>query len=114
MIGGGGADVFEKTSSGRGSTFVYDKDNGENKLIGKFKNRMSNDSDVNKFERIYFDYAKRAPGLAVGFNPDDGVFLGLTYKIITHGFRKVPYKVLTYILCQPCIVYQCLEFQVCK
>ena len=92
MIGGGGADVFEKTSSGRGSTFVYDKDNGENKLIGKFKNQMSNDSDVNKFERIYFDYSKRAPGLAVGFNPDDGVFLGLTYKIITHGFRKVPYK----------------------
>ena len=92
MIGGGGADVFEKTSSGRGSSFVYDKNNGENKLIGKFKNHMSNDSDVNKFERISYNYDKRAPGLAIGYNPDDGVFLGLTYKIINQGFRKDPYK----------------------
>lgn len=92
LIGGGGADVFEKTGSGRGSSFVYDKDNGENKIIGKFKNHMSNDSDVNKFERIYFNYDKRAPGIAFGFNPDDGVLLGLSYKIINHGFRKNPYK----------------------
>ena len=92
MIGGGGADVFEKTSSGRGSSFVYDKNNGENKLIGKFKNHMSNDSDVNSFERISYNYDKRAPGLAIGYNPDDGVFLGLTYKIINQGFRKDPYK----------------------
>lgn len=92
MIGGGGADVFEKTSPGKGSSFVYDKNNGENKLIGKFKNHMSNDSDVNSFERISYNYDKRAPGLAIGYNPDDGVFLGLTYKITSHGFRKDPYK----------------------
>ena len=92
MIGGGGADVFEKTGGGRGSSFVYDKNNGENKLIGKFKNHMSNDSDVNSFERISYNYDKRAPGLAIGYNPDDGVFLGLTYKITSHGFRKDPYK----------------------
>lgn len=92
MIGGGGADVFEKTGSGQGSSFVYDKDNGENKVIGKFKNHFSNDSDVNKFDRLDFKYSHVAPGVAVGYNPDDGVSLGLTYKIITHGFRKEPYK----------------------
>ncbi|MEO5945344.1 MAG: hypothetical protein ABIP79_00895 [Chitinophagaceae bacterium] len=92
MIGGGGADVFEKTGEGKGSSFVYDKKNGENKLIGKFKNHMSNDSDVNKFERISFNYNKASPGIALGYNPDDGVFLGVTYKIINHGFRKDPYK----------------------
>ncbi len=92
MIGGGGADVFEKKAKGKGSAYVYDKDNGENKLNGKFKNLISNDSDVNKFERISYNYDKAAPGLAFGFNPDDGVFLGLTYRIIAHGFRKDPYK----------------------
>ncbi len=92
MIGGGGADIFEKTSKGQGSSFVYDKDNGENKIIGKFKNHLSNDSDVNKFERIYYQYEKSTPGAAFGFNPDDGVLLGLTYKIITHSFRKDPYQ----------------------
>jgi len=92
MIGGGGADIFEKADGGKGSSFVYDKKNGENKIIGKFKNKMSNDSDVNRFERISYNYNKASPGIAFGFNPDDGVFLGLTYKIINHGFRKDPYK----------------------
>jgi hypothetical protein len=95
MIGGGGQDVFEndgKGSSGKG--IVYDKSSGGNKIIGGLKNRMSNDSDVNKFVRLGFNYNKVMPLLAFGYNPDDGLSLGLGLKIIRHGFRKEPYKSL--------------------
>lgn len=92
LIGGGGADVFEKAGKGNASVLIYDKNNGENVVNGRFNNHMSNDSNVNKFERIFYKYDRSAPGLAVGFNPDDGVFLGLTYKIVKHGFRKDPYQ----------------------
>lgn len=92
LIGGGGEDYFENTNKTRGSLFVYDKKDAKNTLKGRFKNNMSNDSAVNSFQRIYFDYNKASPGVAIGFNPDDGLFLGLSYKFINHGFRKEPYK----------------------
>jgi hypothetical protein len=93
MIGGGGADLFQNTAKrGRNSAYVFDKNIPENILSGKFYNKMSNDSDVNKFNRLWYKYKYNTPGIALGFNPDDGVFLGLTQKIITHGFRKEPHK----------------------
>ncbi len=92
MIGGGDDDVFENSNKSSTGGFVYDKKDGNNKLIGGFKNKMSNDTDVNSFKRIYYEYNKFSPGLSFGFNPDDGLSLGLGLKIIRHGFRKVPYK----------------------
>ena len=41
---------------------------------------------------IYYKYNQVIPFLSVGFNPDDGVYLGGWLKIIHHGFRKDPYK----------------------
>ncbi|HRF16629.1 MAG TPA: hypothetical protein PK977_00625, partial [Chitinophagaceae bacterium] len=92
MIGGGDEDYFENTNRTRGSLFVYDKAESKNTVKGRVKNRMSNDSTVNTFQRIYYKYDKAGPGVAVGFNPDDGLFLGLSYKFVNHGFRKEPYK----------------------
>ncbi|MEQ1675271.1 MAG: BamA/TamA family outer membrane protein [Chitinophagaceae bacterium] len=92
MIGGGGDDLFENPNKSATSGFVYDRKDGNNKMSGRFKDRMSNDSDVNSFQRIYFDYNKFAPSLSIGFNPDDGLSLGLAFKLIRHGFRKEPYK----------------------
>ncbi|HMU44762.1 MAG TPA: hypothetical protein PKC72_00275 [Chitinophagaceae bacterium] len=92
MIGGGGEDVFENQSKNGSSTLAYDRANGENKLIGPFRNRLSNDSAVNKFERIYFKYPYQSFFGTIGYNPDDGLFLGPTFKYIRQGFRKTPYK----------------------
>lgn len=92
MIGGGGEDQFENSAKSSVSGIVYDKKDGNNKITGNFRDRMSNDSAVNSFKRIYFDYNKFLPGISIGYNPDDGLSLGLAFKLTRHGFRKEPYK----------------------
>ena len=91
IIGGGGQDVFENTGTNR-NTMVYDRRDGNNTVTGSFKNKMANDTIVNSFERIYFKYNWQSIFATVGYNPDDGVMFGPTFKYIRHGFRKVPYK----------------------
>lgn len=94
MIGGGGADLFENVSNSRREVLVYDRKDGGNTIKGNFKNNMSNDTVVNKFERLYYKYPYQSIFFTLGYNPDDGLFLGPTYKLIRHGFRKEPYKSL--------------------
>ena len=94
LIGGGGEDVFENTGSRQSGALVYDKTDGGNKISGRFTTRMSNDSAVNKFERIYYKYPYQSIFGTLGYNPDDGFSIGPTFKYIRHGFRKVPYKTL--------------------
>ncbi len=92
MIGGGGDDLFENQNKSATSGYVYDRKDGNNKIVGNFRNKMSNDSTVNSFKRIYYQYNKFGPSLSIGYNPDDGLSLGLGFKVIRHGFRKEPYK----------------------
>ena len=94
MIGGGDDDVFENTGRIARNGFVYDKKTGKNTIKGAFRNRMDDDSLVNSFQRIYYDYNKFLPGLSFAYNPDDGLSLGLGFKMVRHGFRKEPYKSL--------------------
>ncbi len=94
LIGGGGSDAFENTTKGQQGILVYDRTDGNNKMTGRFKNMMANDTTVNKFERLSYRYPFQAIFATIGFNPDDGVFFGPTFKYIRHGFRKVPYKSL--------------------
>ena len=94
LIGGGGSDAFENNAKGQQGVFVYDKKDGDNKLTGGFKNKMSNDSTVNSFERLSYKYPFQSIFGTFGFNPDDGLSLGPTFKFIRHGFRKTPYKSL--------------------
>lgn len=91
LIGGGGKDVFENTST-QPDVIIYDKKDKDNTVIGGFKNKMSNDTAVNTFERIYYKYPYQKFFVTGGYNPDDGLFLGPTFKFIKHGFRKDPYK----------------------
>lgn len=95
LIGGGGQDVFENTAkSGGRRAIVYDKQDGNNTITGSFKNKISNDSNVNKFERIYYKYNFQSFFFTLGYNPDDGFQIGPTLLIKRHGFRKDPYKSL--------------------
>jgi hypothetical protein len=92
IIGGGGQDVFENTNNSNRNTMVYDRRDGNNTITGSVKNKMANDTIVNSFERIYFKYNWQSIFATVGYNPDDGVMIGPTFKYRRHGFRKVPYK----------------------
>jgi hypothetical protein len=94
LIGGGGADVFEKKAGQQRDVMVYDKPEGGNTITGRFKNNMSNDTAVNSFQRIYYKYPFQSIFGMIGYNPDDGIFIGPTFKYIRHGFRKDPYKTL--------------------
>ncbi len=92
MIGGDGADEFESSvTSGKGG-LVYDTKDGTNKLTGRFQNKLSNDTIINHYDPIFFNYNKTIPFITLGFNQDDGLFLGASLKVIHHGFRKDPYK----------------------
>ena len=95
VIGGGGEDLFENTAGKSGKAgIVYDATGKNNKLIGKWKNKMSSDTAVNSYERIYYKYNQTIPFVSIGFNQDDGLFLGGSLKFVRHGFRKVPYKTM--------------------
>ena len=92
MIGGDGEDSFENTASSADGGIVYDEKRGNNTLTGKFNKKLSNDTLANYYNPIYYKYNQVIPFISVGFNPDDGVYLGGWMKIIRHGFRKTPYK----------------------
>lgn len=92
MIGGDGEDSFENTASSADGGIVYDEKKGNNKLTGRFNNKLSNDTIANYYNPIYYKYNQVIPFISVGYNPDDGVYLGGWMKITHHGFRKTPYK----------------------
>lgn len=92
MIGGEGVDHFEYTGTSGDGGIVYDSLRENNTITGKLKNKMSNDTIVNEYDPIYYKYNQVIPFLSLGFNLDDGLYLGGWMKIIHHGFRKTPYK----------------------
>ncbi|HSU28457.1 MAG TPA: hypothetical protein VLJ68_08750 [Chitinophagaceae bacterium] len=93
MIGGTGEDEFESQKGAGDKAVVYDLKNENNKIIGdKMRNKMKDDTLVNSYNRIYYKYNIFAPGLSFAYNSDDGLFLGLSFRVIRHGFRKTPYK----------------------
>jgi hypothetical protein len=93
LIGGGGEDAFENATK-QGGAMIYDRADGNNKVTGRFTNKMSNDTAINSFDRLGFKYPFQSVFATIGYNPDDGLFLGPTFKFIRHGFRKTPFKSL--------------------
>lgn len=90
IIGGKGEDEFENSSAG-GKTIAYDLDNGKNKFTGNFTMKLSDNPEVNSYERSYYKYNLWIPFVSFAFNRDDGLYLGASLKHIAHGFRKTPY-----------------------
>jgi Omp85 superfamily domain len=96
MIGGSGKDVFENTaSSARGDNIIYDLKKENNQVTGgDFRNKISRDTAINSYDRLYYKYNQVIPFVSVNYNADDGLFLGASLKIIRQGFRKTPYKTM--------------------
>jgi hypothetical protein len=96
MIGGSGADVFENTAStDKAHNIIYDQKKENNQVTGgDFRNKISKDTAINSYDRLYYKYNQVIPFLSVNYNSDDGVFLGVSLKVIRYGFRKIPYKTM--------------------
>jgi hypothetical protein len=91
LIGGPGEDVF-KNEAGGGKAFVYDVSFEDNSVSGKgFKNKISKDPMNNEYRRIAMEYNSSSFGVFPEYSRDGGLFLGPSYTVTTHGFRKEPY-----------------------
>jgi hypothetical protein len=96
MIGGSGNDFFESnTSSPAGKNLAYDLATEHNQIAGNnIRQKLSADAAVNKYERLYYVYDKNIPFISANYNPDDGLFLGVSLQMTRQGFRKKPYKTM--------------------
>jgi len=99
MIGGPGDDHFDNTSgAGAGKSRVYDLSTEKNSFSGdgNYRSFLSDDPSVNAVNKLGFKYNVLTPFINVGFNPDDGLFLGAQFWYNVQGFHKDPYKQLHY------------------
>ena len=96
MIGGTGNDEFQSSGkSDRRDNIVYDLKTENNQITGNnFRNKMSADTAVLSYNRLYYKYNQVIPFVSINYNPDDGLFLGVSVRIIRQGFRKAPYKTM--------------------
>ncbi len=95
IIGGAGEDVFDNASeAGAGKTRIYDLSKEKNQFTGNghYLSFLSANPAVNNLDRRGFKYNVFAPFLAVTYNPDDGLYLGASFKYTTQGFHKQPFK----------------------
>jgi len=91
LIGGPDDDVFANNAKG-GKVFVYDVSFENNTITGSgLRNKISSDPLNNEYRRIYDEYNSTSLGIYAEYFREGGLFLGPSYKIITHGFRKEPY-----------------------
>lgn len=98
IIGGLGHDSVKddsKISGWSSKTIVYDAVEEKIDLqIGKeTKLKLSSDPKYNSYNRLSkdydFDYTRFFPSL--GFNPDDGLLVGLAPSFVHYGFKKSPF-----------------------
>lgn len=92
LIGGPGDDQFVNESKSD-KIWLYDVSYENNKAEGnKIHQRISSDPLNNEYRRLGFGFDSNSPRLVVDYSRDGGLFLGLGYLMIRHGFRKEPYS----------------------
>ncbi|MDB4285738.1 BamA/TamA family outer membrane protein [bacterium] len=94
IIGGQGQDEVTDALIPQGGkkTLIYDKKDGISMSESpNFVSKTSNRPEVNEYDRKSFKYDILMPTLFIGYNLDDGVFLGGGMDYTKHGFRKDPF-----------------------
>ena len=91
----GGTDGDEVVATGQLQARIYDEKNGMDTggKTGNLKDRRSdNHPELNNynFEEYYPDYTTPVP--ALGFNVDDGFFIGAGFSRTIQGFKPDPYR----------------------
>ncbi|MEP2276908.1 MAG: BamA/TamA family outer membrane protein [Reichenbachiella sp.] len=94
IIGGEGDDeVLDSTDNSAQNVKLYDRKNTT--LIvsdqASFKSRLSNNAQINDYNKYEFKYDVLMPLVYGSYNRDDGVFLGGGFMYTQHGWRKDPF-----------------------
>ena len=96
IIGGKKKDVIidkSNVKSGGKKTIVYDKiDKTEVTTSQETKLKLSDDPEVNLYDRKSYVYDKTFPLANVQFNPDNGLYLGAGFLFTDYGWRKKPFR----------------------
>jgi len=96
VVGGFGKDKFDDDSKVFGlkkMTKVYDEVDGiKIKSAAETRKIINNDVVTNEYEREDHQYNQTLYAPIIKFTKDDRLWLGLSSRTITHGFRKDPYK----------------------
>jgi len=100
IIGGKETDTIIDYSRVRGpgkKTIVYDRKDKNNyfRKGRETKLKLANDKEVNKYDRKQFKFNKVMPLLAVGFNIDDGIFIGGGASFKSYNFRDSTFHRVT-------------------
>lgn len=96
IIGGFDKDNIKDESLVKGPrkyTRIYDT-YGKNKFkTGKeSKVKLYPEKKAYDYDRKDFIYDKLSPSASIGFNPNDGFYIGPGFSFVKHGFKKLPYK----------------------
>ena len=94
VVGGAGDDEFINQGGSSGRTVIYDVTFEKTTFTGNenFHKKIKADPTNNKYERLYYKYNVFHPGVSLGYNIDDGLFLGGRIRYTSQGFRKQPYS----------------------
>lgn len=114
IIGGPGNDVYKNEASAAAiKTKIYDLSTEKNEFTGDGRHLdfLSSDPSVNAVNRLGFKYNVLAPLISVGYNPDDGVFLGAGFRYTVQGFHKDPYKQLHTLLVEHALSTEAYAFK---
>jgi hypothetical protein len=94
LIGGLGEDTYENEDS-RLALHIYDSEQEDIELKGNkgFVKHLSDDPVYNLYDRRSHDYEYDFGGYfpSLGYNPEDGILLGLAGKFTTYGFKRSPF-----------------------
>ena len=97
IVGGLDVDVFEDKSKVKGwskKTWVYDTPEVNVLYPGPdTKNKFSERREWNLYNRkdFHYEYDFLVPFPVIGYNPDDGFFLGTNLTFTNYQYKKVPY-----------------------
>ncbi len=99
IIGGTDKDKIEDTSNSTGlakKTYIYDSNKGENRIKTSKETKVfiRKTIDAYEYDRESFAYDAMLPLPSIGYNVDDGLFLGGGFQWKIRGFKKSPYKTL--------------------
>ncbi|MBO0330571.1 metallophosphoesterase [[Muricauda] lutisoli] len=92
IVGGQNNDIY-KISENSKKLWVYDFKSKKNTLEEAYGGNINliNDYDTNTYEFLNIKASNNQVVPTIGFNPDDGVRLGLTNTYTFNGFRKNPF-----------------------
>jgi hypothetical protein len=94
-VGGAGADSLADISrvrNGRRKTRAYDEPGGLTLRQGpETATQLRASPDLNRYSRTAFQYGYALPLYRVGYNVDDGIFVGLGRQLKRPGFHKAPW-----------------------